>query len=374
MVDFVYSFGGGIGHPDSLGREVSQRLRGQFTTRCHSLYNSHSIPGGNNHILLGSPLRAISNCFERSLRSRSWRRKVMLVPFCPGIDKYAVFLDECIDRVDLFLAITGKYWFDYTVKTKFSHWLPKMVHVDLAVNRNDFPHIKVGFNRAGRRRFLYIGHVMDYKNPEYFRALAEANPMLQFGHIGSGNIGSARVVEHGVFNFRDEANRRILGEYDFLLTVGRADANPTTILEAASWGLIPICTPESGYYAADWLVNVPLDNVPAASEVLQCLNDADEAALLFRQNAADRILASHFNWDRVYGQVQTAILGNITEAPKAGHDIDTERENCRRLRSMYHYHRKDRREYSLQRVQRAIGQPWQVVKRRVCRLLERGTR
>jgi len=60
------------------------------------------------------------------------------------------------------LAITGNAWMKRLKDSPFQHWEPKIVHVDLAVDRADFPIIKKNFNPAGKRRFLYIGHTAWY--------------------------------------------------------------------------------------------------------------------------------------------------------------------------------------------------------------------
>ena len=46
----------------------------------------------------------------------------------------------------------------------FHHWEPKIVHLDLAIDRVDFPFIKEHFNPDEKRRFLYIGHTAWCKN------------------------------------------------------------------------------------------------------------------------------------------------------------------------------------------------------------------
>jgi hypothetical protein len=271
--------------------------------------------------------------------------------------QHVVFFDECIDRVDAFLAITGRYWFDRTAEAIYSHWLSKMTQVDLAVNQAHFPFFKRRFNAPGQRKFLYIGHTASYKNPQYLAALADANPDLTIGHIGLGQIASQRVVRHGVLDFKDPAAQQIVADYDFLLTVGQADANPTTILEAGSWGLVPVCTRESGYYECDWLFNVPLDDVNGASAVLQRLNQTDSDCLMECQAAAQRALAEHFNWDRFGRQVIAAIDGPL---PRGGAEDPRAAANRAEIRSYYHFHRNERRKVKLQRLKRWTSHPLQA--------------
>ena len=178
-----------------------------------------------------------------------------------------------------------------------------MVHCDLAVNRQHYPRLKFAFNPAGQRRFLYIGHTLPYKGTDFLCSLADANPDIHMGWIGQGEMSSKRVVPLGTHDFRHFAGRELVAGYDFLLTCGRSDANPTTILEAASWGLIPVATLQSGYYENDWLVNIPLDDVSTASRILNRLNEVSEEELFQRQQSGFRYLDEHYNWDRLAQQV-----------------------------------------------------------------------
>src|ERR1035437_10468265 len=91
-----------------------------------------------------------------------------------------------------------------------------------------------------------------------------------------------------------------------MLTVGKADANPTTILEAMAWGLIPICTPTSGYQGIRNIPNVPRDDAPAAAAILRHLLAADESELVAMQSENWRQLDEHYTWDRFAAQVIAA--------------------------------------------------------------------
>ena len=101
--------------------------------------------------------------------------------------------------------------------------------------------------------------------------------------------------------------RALLAEHHFLVTVGKADANPTTILEAMAWGLVPICTPESGYDDPREVINVPLDDVRTATFVLRRAISMDDGEYSARVRQNWRRLDEHYNWTRFGSQVVTAI-------------------------------------------------------------------
>ena len=94
-------------------------------------------------ILIGHPHPFPFTIFRRSLRDNNWSKIIILQPFNLDVNQVG-YIDSFIDRCDSFLAITGNYWFERINQTCLSRWKPKMVHIDLAVDRNNFPRIKKG--------------------------------------------------------------------------------------------------------------------------------------------------------------------------------------------------------------------------------------
>ena len=68
----------------------------------------------------------------------------------------------------------------------------------------------------------------------------------------------------GFMDFSQPEARAAVAGYDFMITVGAMDDNPTTILESMAWGLIPAVTMQSGYENRAGIVNVPLNDALAA--------------------------------------------------------------------------------------------------------------
>jgi len=306
-VHLVYPHGPRIATPDAIGRHLGHRLEAHYRVRYYDWDEPTAIRPAPGDILLGHVHPFPLTCFRRSLDQTGWHKILILQPYNHGDDFQVAFLDEVIDRADRFLAITGNYWFRRVADSSFAHWLPKMIHLDLAVDREEFPPIKTAFNPPGQRKFLYIGHNLYCKNPEYLVAIARHMPETHFGWMGSGTRSLPGFVPLGPQDFSTPAALMLLSEYDFLITVGFADANPTTILEAMAWGLIPVCTPQSGYEDYPGIVNVPLDDVPAVVAVLRRLQSATEAELFRFQAQNWDALTQHFNWDRFADQVRAAI-------------------------------------------------------------------
>lgn len=305
-VHLVYPHGTRISCPDAIGRNLGIRLATRYRVRHHAWDATTVIRPAPGDVLVGHPHPMPWTVFRRSARLPGWRRVLALSPYHHGDDVQVAYLDAVVGACDLYLAITGPHWFTTVGDSTFAHWLPKMRHVDLAVDRADFPRLDRDFNPPGQRRFVYIGGSGWTKNTEYLSAIARAMPETQFGWIGSGApIEGLMALGHQ--DFATAGGRRCVADHDFLITVGRADANPTTILEAMAWGLIPVCTPQSGYDRCVTIPNVPLDDVAGAVRVLTAMQRRPGSELDAMQAANWDLLDAHFTWDRVAAQVVDGI-------------------------------------------------------------------
>lgn len=312
-VHLVYPHGNRISTPDSIGRELGRRLEARYTVVYHDWSERDAIEPEPGDVLLGHPNPDPHTVFRRSVRLEGWHRRLMMAPFNHGDLRQVAFEDSIVPSCDLYLAITGPYWFQTLADSRCSHWRPKMVHLDLAIDRGDFPPLKTAFGAPGRRRVVYVGHTHRYKNTPYLSQIAALVPETEFAWLGTGSRDIRGLKPLGQIEFASQAGKDLVTGFDFLLTVGKADCNPTTILEAMAWGLIPICTPTSGYQGIPSIPNVPLDNAAAAAAILRRLLNADESELLAMQAENWRLLDQHYTWERFAGQVIAAI--ESTDSP-----------------------------------------------------------
>lgn len=314
-VHLVYPSGPAISCPDAIGRHLSQRLGARYELVQYDWTETTFARPGPDDVLIGHAHPVPGTVFRRSCRLPGWSRVIALAPFITD-PKYVGFHDPVLAACDLFLAITGPHWYRRVARSPVSHWLPKMTHVDLAVDRGDFPRVKGTFAPPLRRRFVYVGSTAAPKNVDYLSAIARRLPDMEFAWIGRGRRAIKGLKPLGYQDFRTESARQVIAGFDFLLTVGSGDANPTTILEAMAWGLVPVCTRESGYEDAPGIVNVPLGDVDGAAALLQRLQrtPADELERLRASN--DEALAHHYTWDRFASQVIDAIESR--ESPSLG--------------------------------------------------------
>jgi glycosyltransferase involved in cell wall biosynthesis len=312
-VHLVYPHGNRISTPDAIGRELGRRLETSYEVVYHDWFDRDVIHPEPGDVLLGHPHPDPRTVFRRSARQEGWRRRLMLSPFVHSDLRQVAFLGGILPDCDLYLAITGPYWYQAIQESQCSHWLPKMIHVDLAINRGDYPPLKTSFGAPGKRRVVYIGHTDRYKNTPYLSEIAARIPESDFAWMGRGGRDIRGFTPLGSIDLGSQAGRDLAAQFDFMLTVGSADANPTTILEAMAWGLIPICTPTSGYAAIPSIPNVPVDDADAAAAIVRSLLSASEPDLLSMQSANWRLLDEHYTWDRFAAQVVEAI--ESTESP-----------------------------------------------------------
>lgn len=302
--------------PDAIGHHLAAALSRRYRVLLHEWRSFSRIHPGPNDVLIGHACPLYMTLFRRSYRANGWKRVLLMSPYCHRYDHPNAYNESIIRHCDLYLTITGNYWFEDVSKSGFAHWLPKMRHLDLAVDREDFPVLKKAFNLPGERKFLFIGRegwTGRYKNVFYLMELAAAMPEASFGWIGTAS-DRGNIQGLGCHDFRTGESRRLVAEYDFMLTVGQADANPATILEAMAWGLIPVCTPQSGYSGYEGIVNIPLAPTGDAVRILRALQGAPESALRAKQQDNWRLLDDHFNWERFAAQVVEAIESSESPA------------------------------------------------------------
>jgi len=208
-------------------------------------------------------------------------------------------IDKLLPTADILFAIMGEYWWDQWDLSPYSHWKPKMVRLDMAVDTRRYPRIKKSFNSIGKRGYLYIGNSNDpRKGIDYFSNLMGQLPNYAKGWIGSGpeipnvpRISEARQLT-------PEFMTEIAKQYDFFISPSIADPNPTTILESMAWGFPVVCTPQSGYYETAFRKNIYLDDNAKSVNILNELQNADERELRLMADKAREIVESEYTWER----------------------------------------------------------------------------
>ena len=208
-------------------------------------------------------------------------------------------IDQLMPYADILFAIMGEYWWDQWDLSPYSHWKPKMVRLDMAVDSQRYPRIKKTFNPAGKRGYLYIGNSSDpRKGTNFLSELMEKSGDVPKGWIGSGPDIPNMPRIATFCSLSPEYMSEIALKYDFCISPAKADPNPTTILESMAWGFPVICTPQSGYYETSYRRNIFLNDIQKSLSVLNDLQYADETMLFAMADAWRAVVENNYTWDK----------------------------------------------------------------------------
>jgi len=210
--------------------------------------------------------------------------------------------DHLTQAADKVFSICGPYWYDTIERTPFVHWKPKITRVDMAVDTNIYPYLKTHFNEVGHRRLVYIGSNMPQKNLGFMYEVMKRLPTVQLHwYGGDGESPLARlpnVKTVGWVVLDRTLAQTIVNECDIFINTSISDANPTTLLESTAWGLIPACTPQSGYYNDSMFTSLTLNSVDETVKIITDLLHVPSDVLRARSIVARKKIETHYTWDR----------------------------------------------------------------------------
>lgn len=272
-------------------------------------------------IVIGHPWWGVDNAPMNYALRQPARYKAILTPFTPHVTDEPAALNVVYDLADHLFLICGEYWWDATfnhVANRFPHYahhIHKATRLDMAISPHLHPFSKVSWGRAGFRRAAAIGNDLPYKgNDLVARLAAQTNTTL--GYFGSLSRTPSILREvphaeyHGMVHFDNAAITYIASRYDFMWAMGRYDANPTTLLEAAAWGLLVFCTPQSGYYPNRPFVGLLLDDLAYNIRLVDRWQYASEGAL-HRAQAAQREAVTDYTWQRFFAPLAARIKPHL---------------------------------------------------------------
>ena len=280
MIHFVYPFDADkIAAPWSIGNHVAAGLRrAGHEVRQYDWDDRGAIQPQPGDVLLGHPHPDAGRIWRNSVCG-PWAQVVAMSPW-NGSDEYERNLDYIFEYADSVVLICGEYWRKYS-----RTWAPKVTAVDMAINPVHLPPLERAFNPPGQRRFAFIGCTLPIKGPEYIAQVAQKYTV---GHFGYGEIPG--TVRHGYVDFSTAEARAQLAGYDFLIMMADNDANPTTVIEAMSWGIIPLCRRGCGYTSPDVVV---IDS----STVIDYWQSAPVDRLIDRQRLGFSLVREKYTWE-----------------------------------------------------------------------------
>jgi len=289
--------------PYSITRNLYNALKEHFEVVYYEWSSNNEIKVDPDDIVLGHPNYPPKTPIQKFFKSgQKCRARCLIHPFHHKRVGDNWPFDPLAKEADKIFSICGRYWYDTIGASKFAHWKPKMVRVDMAVDANHFPFLREKFNEPGKRKLVYVGSSMPQKNLELMVQIMKkmGNHTLHW-YGGSSDHPLAKlpnVKTIGWVTLNKQTAKKIVDECDIFLNTSISDANPTTLLEATAWGIPVVCTRESGYYNDPMFTNIDLTDVPHNVRILTNLLDKVESDNLMKRAKASReIIESKYNWD-----------------------------------------------------------------------------
>lgn len=208
---------------------------------------------------------------------------------------------DMFQKADALLFITGEYWYNTMPDSPFAALYPKVTRLDMAVNVEKHPYSKTTWNKPGERAVCVIGHDTPTKGYANVAELARVAG-FRLGHFGSGDGASFEHVPcftaHGGHVFTPDVIQWICREYDAVMAIPSADANPTILLEAAAWGLDVFCSQEAGYIEGQPFRPLYRDNLAFNVKHIRDWQHEDEYNLTLRSQLVRKVVETDYTWSK----------------------------------------------------------------------------
>lgn len=266
--------------------------------------------GGEDTIFVGHPHYDVNTIVQSAFRNDvKFRKRCTIHPLHHGRPEDNLPFDELSRKADQIFSICGPYWYDTIDRSPFAHWKPKIVRLDMAVDVAHYPFVKHSFNPPGKRSLLYIGSCMPQKNLELMRQIMRKLPKVTlhwFGGSGDHPLAKEPNVRVTGWSRLDHAFATEAAKHcDIFINTSISDANPTTLLESAAWGFVPMATPQSGYWPIGKSTQPQLlthelflHDVNKCVDSIQRMLHAPENELRDISIANRRLVETYYTWDR----------------------------------------------------------------------------
>lgn len=251
----------------------------------------------------------------RKLFNQDKGKRYLIFPFHHGMPNVNLPFDDLHKKCIKHFAICGQYWYDTIDSSRFSHWKEKMVRLDMAIDQSQYPKVKNSFQMKGFRKFGYIGSDIPEKNLDFMARMFDGQPykLEIFGNV-HGESFIARlpnVTLNGWVDTSPQWAEAIASRIDCFLSTSISDANPTTLLEAGSWGFHVACSPQSGYWPDErsngLFHGLNLSDLHGCKLFLQWMNDVKEDILIKQSDQTRRRIGFHHTWSKFTNKVLSEI-------------------------------------------------------------------
>jgi hypothetical protein len=290
-----------IAAPWSIGNHLIDAISDAgYNVAQYDWMDESTIRPCDGDILLGHPHPSRSFIVYNSW-SQPFAARYLICPY-NGTDEYIGQVDGLISSADHFFPICGPYW----ASRLPAHWVSKSTPLDIAVDLSAYLTIKTGFNPVGSRSILNVGCTLPSKGPDYLAEIIAHMPGVKFGHLGHGIIPGA--INYGYVSDMRNAAQELCKMYDFILCPGRNDANPTTLIEFAMFGMVPISAHECGW---DDRVStlIPFGRADEAVQIINRTMLLPEDDLLRLRCKSQKFIEKFCTWKVFTGNVLSKIFG-----------------------------------------------------------------
>lgn len=291
-----------IQSPYSITRNLYYYFKERAEVQYYTWDSRSEVNVASDDIFIGHPHYDTNTTVQRFFASgQKCRVRCTIHPLHTVRVQDNIPFDHISKQADGIFSICGPYWYDTIEQTAFAHWKPKITRVDMAVDSKIYPYLKNNFNEIGHRRLVYIGSSMPQKNLSFMCEVMKKLPTVQLHwYGGDGETPLARlpnVKTVGWVVLDRILAQKIVNECDIFINTSISDANPTTLLESTAWGLIPACTPQSGYYNDPMFTSLTLDSVDKTVQIITDLLHVPSEQLIQRSIASRKKIEEHYTWE-----------------------------------------------------------------------------
>lgn len=292
--------------PYSLTWNLGRFLRAQAAARGYAfeyrnLDSDQADTIGPEDIVIGHTWHP-NGWLNRALDSAA-KVKFILQPYSPGMvaPTERGWIKALFAKADHLFLVTGPAWWQTMPDGPFAEWQEKATRLDMAISPTLHPFSKTTWNPPGKRALLAIGSDVSVKGLDQIAHLARIGG-FKLGYFGAA---PASVFQHvpqmgyfGGVDFTPDVQARITREFDGFLSLATMDANPTTLLETACWGLLPFCNAESGYLPDAPFAALCSDDPLFNLEQMDWFQQAPDYALRQRAERIRREVVERHTWAR----------------------------------------------------------------------------
>ena len=291
-----------IQSPYSITKNLYYYLKARAHVMYHDWTSRANIEALPNDIVIGHPNYDSDTIISKFFRSgQKCKAKCLIHPLHTVRIQDNLPFDPLAQAADKIFSICGPYWYDTIGDTPFAHWKPKITRLDMAVDANVYPYLKTEFNPIGKRKLIYMGSSTPHKNLSYMIELLSRMPDITLNWYGGdgdhplAKLPNVKTVGWVVLDKNMATN--IVQECDIFVNTSFSDANPTTLLESTAWGLIPACTPQSGYYNDPMFTPLNLWSIDESVSAIRKLLNTPSEVLKERSIRSRAIIESKYNWN-----------------------------------------------------------------------------